>query len=85
MVNYRDHLLDDLLEEGQETTEDQNFLEDQLICECHVVGFCDLKTLVLETKKVDLESLIASTGLGTGCKSCLKNSAWWLKELEKLV
>jgi hypothetical protein len=40
---------------------------------------------VLETKKVDLESLMASTGLGTGCKSCLKNSAWWLKELEKLV
>ena len=85
MVNYRDHLLDDLVETTEEPNEDQNFLEHQLICECHVVGFSDLKNLVIESKKVDLEEITASTRLGTGCKSCLKNSVWWLNELKKLV
>ena len=85
MVNYRDHLLDDLVETLEVTTENQIIHDDQLICECHVVGFLDLKNVVIETKKVDLETIMASTGLGTGCKGCLKTKTWWLKELEKLV
>ncbi len=71
-----DTILEDLLPELEMVSEGPQ--EDELICECHVVSLFHLRDLARESGNCSLEFFKTSTGLGTGCGSCLKACDSWL-------
>lgn len=51
-----------------------------LICECHSLSLQDLINYKSDRQNVSLDDMKKDLGLGTGCKSCLKNTSW-LKDI----
>lgn len=57
-------------------------LDDEvLICECFCVNVRDIREVCAEQGIVDLETLKAAYGLGTGCQTCIKKQDTWINRI----
>lgn len=57
-------------------------LDDEvLICECFCVNVGDIREVCGHDGKVDLNTLAAVYGLGTGCQTCIKRKDLWIDRI----
>ncbi len=55
--------------------------DDFLICECFSVNAGDIRNHFSERKEFTLDDLTKEFCMGTGCRSCFKNSNDWIEKI----